>query len=292
MEDLRLENHEEEAAEDKSRDNLVDKANENHREEDETGDKQSWDDNLVDKIKDMIGYEFRNPNLLQQAFTHYSYLDQDKTSTTSYERLEYIGDSILSFFMAEEHFRLYPDLPPGQLTKLRAANVDTEKLARVAFKYKLHTFLRHKKPLLAGQIKEFEEAIVNYPIHSSGLLNAPKALADIVESLVGAIYIDSNSMETTCKIIKNLLQPMITPSTLHTHPVTLLYEICQKNKVKLESRDLWKETGEVEFMVDGEFVGRAKYRAKRVVANNRAAYEACHKIIRKLKLENTKDNNN
>ncbi|EYU40121.1 hypothetical protein MIMGU_mgv1a025881mg [Erythranthe guttata] len=129
MEDLRLENHNEEEAEDKSRDNLADKANENNGEEDETGDKQSWDNNLVDKIKDMISYEFRNPNLLQQAFTHYS--------------PEYIGDSILSFFMAEEHFRLYPHLTPGQLTKLRAANVDTEKLTRVYFKYKLNTFLNY-----------------------------------------------------------------------------------------------------------------------------------------------------
>ncbi|KAK6115284.1 hypothetical protein DH2020_007553 [Rehmannia glutinosa] len=202
----------------------------------------SWD-NIVEKIKEITGYEFRNPDLLRQAFTHYSYLDGDKTSTASYERLEYMGDALLSFFMAKEHFTTYPDLPPGQLTKLRSANVDREKLARVALKNQLHRFLRHKKPRLVGQIKEFEEGIVDYPMHSSGLLDAPKALADVVESLVGAIYVDSNSMDTTCKIVKNLLQPMITPSTLHTHPVTMLYEICQKNKVNVESRDLWKETG-------------------------------------------------
>ncbi|KAI3464893.1 hypothetical protein Pfo_021556 [Paulownia fortunei] len=263
LQELRLENHQEEEVEE-----------------------ESWD-NMVEKMKETIGYEFRNPSLLQQAFTHYSYLDQDKTSTASYERLEYMGDAVLSFFIAKEHFTMYPDLPPGQLTKLRAANVDNEKLARVALKYQLHRFLRHKKPRLAGQIKAFEEAIVRYPMHSSGLVDAPKALADVVESLVGAIYVDSNSMDTTCKIVKNLLQPMITPSTLHTHPVTMLYEICQKNKVKLESRDLWKETGEIEFMVDGEFVGRAKYMAKRVVANNRAAHEAYQKIVRKLRLKNT-----
>ncbi|KAK4429317.1 Ribonuclease 3-like protein 3 [Sesamum alatum] len=261
-----------------------------HRGEEEAEEKEkssSWD-NLVEEIKGIIGYEFRNPSLLREAFTDNSYLDEDKTSTASYERLEYMGDAVLGFFMAKEHFAMYPDLAPGQLTKLRAANVDNEKLARVALKYGLHTFLRHKKPLLAGQIKEFEEAIVEYPVHSSGLVDAPKALADIVESLVGAVYVDSNSMDTTCKIIQNLLQPMITPSTLQTHPVTMLYEICQKNKVKLESRDLWKETGEIEFIVDDEFVGRAKYTAKRVVANNRAANEAYHKILRKLRLQNTR----
>ncbi|KAG8377861.1 hypothetical protein BUALT_Bualt08G0077500 [Buddleja alternifolia] len=258
----------------------------NHRfvEDEEKLDEKSWKNNLVEKIKEITGYEFRNPNLLRQAFTHYSYLDGDKTCTASYERLEYMGDAVLSFFMAKEHFMKYPDLPPGQLTKLRAANVDNEKLARVALKYELHKFLRHKKPLLGGQIKEFEEAIVNYPLHSSGLIDAPKALADVVESMVGAIYIDSNSIDTTCKILENLLQPMITPSILHAHPVTMLYEICQKNKVKLETKDLWEETGEIVFVVDGEFVGHGKFRAKRQVAKFRAAYDAYHKILRKLNL--------
>ncbi|KAL0325782.1 UNVERIFIED_CONTAM: Ribonuclease 3-like protein 3 [Sesamum radiatum] len=258
------------------------RSQEHHGEEEAEEKSSSWD-NLVEEIKGITGYEFRNPSLLRQAFTHCSYLDQDKTSTASYERLEYIGDAVLGFFMAKEHYAMYPDLAPGQLTKLRAANVDNEKLARVALKCRLHTFLRHRKPLLAGQ------AIVEYPVHSSGLVDAPKTLADIVESLVGAVYVDSNSMDTTCKIIRNLLQPMITPSTLHAHPVTMLYEICHKNKVKLESRDLWKETGEIEFIVDDEFVGRAKYRAKRVVANNRAANDAYHKILRKLRLQNTRD---
>ncbi|KAL2249771.1 UNVERIFIED_CONTAM: Ribonuclease 3-like protein 3 [Sesamum indicum] len=123
-----------------------------HHGEEEIAEKSSSWDNLVEEIKGIIGYEFRNPSLLRQAFTHYSYLDQDKTSTASYERLEYMGDAVLGFFMAKEHFAMYPDLAPGQLTKLRAANVDNEKLARVAMKYRLHTFLRHKKPLLGGQV--------------------------------------------------------------------------------------------------------------------------------------------
>lgn len=114
--------------------------------------KETSCDDLVEKIKEKIGYEFKNPNLLEQAFTHHSYLDQEKTSTASYERLEYIGDAVLSFFMADQHFRSYPDLPPGQLTSLRAANVDKEKLARAALKHQLNTLLRHKKPLLAGQV--------------------------------------------------------------------------------------------------------------------------------------------
>ncbi|KAK4492795.1 hypothetical protein RD792_000117 [Penstemon davidsonii] len=153
----------------------------------------------VKAIKDITGYEFKDPILLQQAFTHHSYEDQNCSSN---ERLEYIGDSVLNFLISKEHFLMYPDLDPGKLTRLRSVNVDTEKLARVSFKHELYKFLRHNKPLLAGQINEFRDAIVEYPLHSSGLIDAPKVLADIVESLVGAIYIDSNfSMDTTWKVL-------------------------------------------------------------------------------------------
>lgn len=108
--------------------------------------------NLTDEIEKITGYKFNNPNLLEQAFTDSSY--KDEFDSKSYERLEYMGDSVLNLLIAKEHFCLYPDLSPGELTRLRAANVDTEKLARVALKYKLHDYLRHNKPLLGGQVSE------------------------------------------------------------------------------------------------------------------------------------------
>lgn len=58
--------------------------------------------------------------------------------------------------ITKEQFIDYPDLSPGKLTKLRAANVDNEKLARVAIKYNLHNYLRHKKPLLKGQVSKLQ----------------------------------------------------------------------------------------------------------------------------------------
>ncbi|KAL2483030.1 RNAse II-like 1 [Forsythia ovata] len=190
--------------------------------------------------------------------------------------------------VAEEHYFLYPDLQPGDLTRLRAANVDTEKLARAALKHHLYKFLRHNKPFLARQIKEFEDAVVEYPLHSWGLIDAPKALADIVESLIGAIYIDSNSsMNITCQITKDLLQPVITRESVQTHPVTMLYEICQKNGRKVNIRDSWRKTGEIEIFVDGKFAGRGKYDAKKLIAVNRAAHNAYQQILRKLVHENS-----
>ncbi|CAI9782801.1 unnamed protein product [Fraxinus pennsylvanica] len=82
-----------------------------------------------------------------------NFSEEGKTESTplsygSYERLEYVGDSVLNLMVAEEHYPSCPDLQPGDLTRLRAANVDTEKLARAALNQQLHKFLRYNKPIL------------------------------------------------------------------------------------------------------------------------------------------------
>ncbi|KAL3848998.1 hypothetical protein ACJIZ3_010880 [Penstemon smallii] len=241
-------------------------------------------ENRVKAIKDITGYEFNDPIILQQAFTHHSY---EEGNSSSYDRLEYIGDSVLNFLIAKEHFLMYPDLDPGKLTRLRSANVDTEKLARVSFKHELYKLLRHNHPHLDRQINEFRDAIKEYPLHSTGLIDTPKALADIVESLVGAIYIDSNSsIDITWEVVKNLLQPMITPENLQTHPVTMLNEMCQKKGLEVKFVDLWSAKGEIEVLVDGEFVGKGIYEDKKVIAVNRAARNAYIQIVEKLHQEN------
>ncbi|KAK4716851.1 hypothetical protein R3W88_015189 [Solanum pinnatisectum] len=180
----------------------------------------------------------------------------------------------------------YPDLSPGMLTKLSAANVDTEKLARVAIKYNLHNYLRHKRPLLKGQVREeFKEAILEYPLHSLGLIDPPKVLADLVESLIGAIHSDSNCLDTTWQVVKNLLQPLITPEKLEVNQVTKLYELCQKNGLKIKFVDHWEKTGEVEVFVDGKFVGKGKSCGKKITAKNRAAHNAYEQVVQNLSVE-------
>nr|GMC85656.1 ribonuclease 3-like protein 3 [Ipomoea batatas] len=243
---------------------------------------EAWKKNL-EEVEEIVGYKFNDPNLLRQAFTHSSY-----RSECSYERLEYMGDSVLNQLITKEHYFLYPELPPGKLTPLRAFNVDTEKLARVAIKYNLHKYLRHRKPLLEGQVNTFKKAALEYPFHSAGLIDPPKALADIVESLVGAVYIDSGcSTDTTWPIVKSLLQPMITPTNLEQHPVSKFYEICQKRGWKVETVDVWEETGEIHVYVNGEFAGKSKFKGKKYTALNRAAHNAYYNyIMDKLSVEN------
>ncbi|XP_059664486.1 ribonuclease 3-like protein 3 [Cornus florida] len=230
-------------------------------------------------VEEIIGYSFNDKTLLQQAFTHHSYDHQE--SCSSYERLEFVGDAMLNLLIAREHYFFYPDLPPGMLTRLRSANVNTEKLARTAVNHQLHFYLRHRKPLLDGQIREFTNAISDYPLHSSGLIKAPKVLADIVESVIGAVFVDSNSsLDTTWKVAKSLLEPLITPDELQLHPVTKLYELCQKNRSELQFVDLWKETGAIEVFVDNKFVEKGVYRPKRLIAINRAANNAYNEIVK------------
>jgi len=100
------------------------------------------------EVEKILGYRFKNKRLLEEAFTHASFSGDG----ASYERLEYVGDAVLTLLFTKEHYFLYPDLPPGPLTQLRAANVDSEKLARAAVKHGLHSFLRHKKPFLEEKV--------------------------------------------------------------------------------------------------------------------------------------------
>jgi len=108
------------------------------------------------EVEAILEYEFKNKLLLEEAFTHGTY---GAENGLSYERLEYIGDSVLNVMITKEQFHAYPTLAPGQLTRLRAANVDSEKLARVAIKYGLHRYLRHKKPLLGDQVSSLSHVI-------------------------------------------------------------------------------------------------------------------------------------
>ncbi|KAF9688275.1 hypothetical protein SADUNF_Sadunf02G0180700 [Salix dunnii] len=229
----------------------------------------------LDEVEEIIRYEFKNKKLLEEAFTHASFSDK----CFSYERLEYVGDSVLNLVLTKEQYFMYPDLPPGALTRLRAANVNTEKLARVAVKHKLHRYLRHKKPLLEEQIREFSQAILDYPLHSNGLVDVPKALADIVESTIGAVFIDSNfSIEIVWKIFKDLLEPIISQETLKVHPVTELYEVCQKRNLKLKFVDLWEKNMAFDVFIEDQFMGRGTYGLKKEIAHNRAANDALNNI--------------
>lgn len=97
----------------------------------------------VTEIERLLGYVFRDQSLLAEALTHSSYPDH-----RSYQRLEFVGDAALSLAITNHLYLTNPDLGPGRLSALRAANISTEKLARVAVRHRLYRFLRRNSHAL------------------------------------------------------------------------------------------------------------------------------------------------
>ncbi|AES71622.2 putative ribonuclease III [Medicago truncatula] len=230
------------------------------------------------EVEEILGYEFKNKQLLEEALTHTTY-----GAENDYERLEYVGDAVLNLLMAREQFVSYPNLKPGILTQLRSKNVDSEKLARVAINHGLDRYLRHKKPQLGEQIEAFTKAIEDYPIHSNGHIHVPKDLADMVESTIGALFIDcDSSLEIVWKVFRKLLEPIIEPNTVEKHPVSELQEVCQKKKLNLQFVDLWEKSMNIDVFINEKFVGRGTYGSKKDIAHYRAAKNALDNIERVL----------
>ncbi|KAK4429199.1 Ribonuclease 3-like protein 3 [Sesamum alatum] len=240
----------------------------------------------LEEVEKIIGYGFNNRSLLCQAFTYPSY----QRDCVSYERLEYVGDSVLNLLITKEQFSMYPELPPGLLTPLRAANVDTEKLARVAIQHNFHRYIRLGNPVVRKQIQTFIHALPKHPLHSHGLINAPKVLADVVESTVGAVFVDSNySIDTTWEdcigflhVASDLLKPIITPEMLQKNPVKKLFEICQKYKLTVKLVDLWSQEGTYKVFIINKLRGKGMCREKKEIALNRAANDAYKGVVRSL----------
>uniref|UniRef100_A0A7N0V5N8 RNase III domain-containing protein n=1 Tax=Kalanchoe fedtschenkoi TaxID=63787 RepID=A0A7N0V5N8_KALFE len=229
------------------------------------------------EVEKLLGYKFKDKALLEKAFTHASVADVAAGGCESYERLEYVGDAVLNMLLARALYLWYPDLSPGWLTQLRAANVDTEKLARVAVKHRLYTYLRHHRGgKIDDQIEEFRKEMEKHPLHSMGLIKPPKVLADIVESLIGAISMDCGfRLKKLWPIVKMLLEPIISPETMKLRPKAELQELCQKKRWKMRYHG-GLEDGEINVFVEDHLVGKASYSRsmKKEVAINHAAKDA------------------
>ncbi len=124
-------------------------------------------------LKKTIGFQFKDQNLLKQAFIHRSYLNENKEFTSSNERIEFLGDAVLSFLTSHFLFHMYPYYPEGTLTNIRSSLVKTTALATVAQKLEFGDLLF----LSRGE----EE--------SGGRKNI-SLLADTFEAFLGAMFLD------------------------------------------------------------------------------------------------------
>ena len=137
------------------------------------------------KLIEKIGYNFKDENLLKTALTHSSYANEHKVE--SYERLEFFGDSILSYIVSEYIYKHFKELPEGGLSKLRSAIVCERSLEQIA------TGLGVGKCLLLSKGEDM-----------TGGRTRPSILADVFESILAAIYLDGGLQPASEFVLREL----------------------------------------------------------------------------------------
>jgi ribonuclease-3 len=163
-------------------------------------------------LQSRLGHTFKEPALLQQALTHRSH------SSLHNERLEFLGDSILNCVVASLLFDRYTKIDEGDLSRVRANLVKQQSLYEIAQRLELHQFLR----LGEGELK-------------SGGFRRPSILADTLEALFGAIFLDAG-FDAARDVIRALYIPIldtVDPKTLGKDAKTLLQEYLQGKKIAL-----------------------------------------------------------
>ena len=125
-------------------------------------------------LEAILGVNFNDKSLLQQALVHRSYLNENPTwNSVSNERLEFLGDAVLGFVVADELYSRFPDSAEGELTKLRAALVRGETLSRIALSLQLGDYL-----------------YLGHGEEESGGRSRPRNLSCALEAVIGAVFLD------------------------------------------------------------------------------------------------------
>lgn len=219
----------------------------------------------MDAFEKKIGYKFKNRTLLVTALTHSSFANESRSAVQSYERLEFLGDSILGFIAAEYLFRAFPDLPEGKLTKKRAGLVCEKSLCGFT------------KSLGAGALLR-----LSHGEQHSGGRERPSILADVFESITAAIYLDSGDLEESKRFVLRFLEPAAHAAgerPFKDHK-TMLQEIIQQNPGEHLEYVLTGERGPdhdkhftVEVHLNSNVIGKGGGRSKKE-AEQQAAREA------------------
>ena len=209
---------------------------------------------MIKELETAIGYRFRNITFLQNALTHSSYANERwHNSLMSNERLEFLGDSILGMLVAEYLYRNFPDRSEGELTRMRADMVCEKALAVVANQIGLGSHL------LLGKGEE-----------QGGGRNRESILADAVESVIAACYLDGG-MEAAEKFVKTFVLTHVPVTKLNNADYkTMLQEMVQQKRNQVLSYTLVGETGPdhekqfvVELTLNGTVIGRGEGTSKK-----------------------------
>jgi ribonuclease-3 len=221
---------------------------------------------MIKDLEKAIGYSFKNVMLLQNALTHSSYANECwHDSLKSNERLEFLGDSVLGVAVAEYLYKNFPERPEGELTKMRADMVCEQALAVIAERLDLG------QHMLLGNGEE-----------QTGGRNRASVLADAVESVIAACYLDGGAEAAKAFIDKFVLNDVPVKALHNVDFKTALQEKVQRRKNQVLTYELLSESGpdhaktfEVAVLMNGSVwgtgVGSSKKRAEQAAAQ--AAYE-------------------
>jgi len=206
-----------------------------------------------------LGCQFRDESLLKQALTHRS------AANPNNERLEFLGDAILGFIVADELYRAFPDADEGQLSRLRARLVKKETLAAIARRLSLGNYLN----LGPGELR-------------TGGYTRDSILADALEALFAAMYLDSGYQSARDLVLRLYQKPIeaLSPEAHGKDPKTRLQEYLQARRKPLPSYTIVEVSGEqhhqsfdVECRVDelnllSHGLGTSRRKAEQIAASN------------------------
>ena len=215
-------------------------------------------------LEERLGHVFHDRTLLETALTHSSYANENRSrSAECNERLEFLGDSVLGVTVADFLYRHYGSMPEGRMTRLRSELVCEQSLHRVAQKLELGGFLR------LGKGEE----------HNGGR-NRPSILADAVEALIAAMYLDGGMSTASAFIHSRLLSELgAAEPAFFTDFKTGLQELVQRRSGQVLTYELVGEDGpdhdkifSVQVLLNGVPVGtgsgRTKKEAEQAAAKN------------------------
>ena len=227
------------------------------------------DNQLQTMLKENFGIVFKNVSLLEQAFTHSSYVNEHRNlNLADNERLEFLGDAVLELLVSRYLYRQYPDLPEGKLTKMRASIVREESLAAFAKECRFDAAIK------LGKGEE-----------NSGGRTRPSLLCDLFEAFLGALYLDQD-LETVKAFIQKVIFPKVAAGAF-SHEMdykTRLQEVLQKGgDVHIDYR-IVKEEGPAherifwtEVYCDNRLIGKGQGKSKKL-AEQAAANNALEKL--------------
>ncbi|MGI6207099.1 MAG: ribonuclease III [Anaerolineae bacterium] len=226
-------------------------------------------DRDVSELEARLGHTFRDRNLLRTALTHTSYLNETADLAEHNQRLEYLGDAIVDFLVAEVLYYRFPYAREGEMTRWRALLVSTEGLAELAQRLDLG------EHLLLGRGEE-----------ATGGRQKPANLAAGLEALVAALYLDSD-WETVKRVMLPHFRPYIEQATAMTGPWDARSRLQEEVQARLGITPRYVEVGgrgpdhrpvfTVEVMVGDEVWGRGEGPSKRA-----AAQAAAEQALRRL----------